>query len=280
MGNSLLHPDEFNAEHQAFIDELRQAITALSEQAEVVCGMKDVESRNIIASNAAARLFGLKDGRDVEGLLDRDMPCEGTARFADDYVSEDREVMAHADDDGHLAVLAIQEFANGIKGFVCEKQALVHPGSGSVLGTLFASQEVDLSDFLAVLPHHFDAFGIGAQWVAPRTAVLSGTAPTEFEHEVTFLIGAGWQSDEIARFMSHHRPGTIAQEPEGVERCAREVAAQLGLPGGDMGALRAKLISMGVHRKVPRTLFRRLYGRRPLRDKQLLADMLLHGMRH
>lgn len=89
MTYAMLAPDCFTDEHKSFLAGFRQSMEMLSSSSNMMLGAKDIRSRHLAATDAYARIVALERGGDVAGRLDSEMPCEGTAQFADSYVSED-----------------------------------------------------------------------------------------------------------------------------------------------------------------------------------------------
>ena len=90
MSYRLVEPEDFTEDQQSFIEDFSQTVEVASSNSNIIMSTKDIRSCHLVASDAYARIVGLSRGKDVGGRMDRDMPREGTAAFADCYVREDR----------------------------------------------------------------------------------------------------------------------------------------------------------------------------------------------
>jgi len=93
----IITPELFTQEHLNYIDDFKKSINMISLQSDLILGAKDTNSRHIISTNAYAIIVGLTNGNDVANMLDKEMPCENTAKYADCYVQEDKSLMDSLD---------------------------------------------------------------------------------------------------------------------------------------------------------------------------------------
>lgn len=269
MSFSLVAPEQFTARQQQYLEKFRRSIDLVSSQAGAIVGAKDVDSRHLIATDSYARIVGLSKGGDVTGRFDREMPCEGTAQFADCYVREDRDLLSHRDPGRMTSVINIHEYSDGLKGLVFNKFALKHRPTKSILGTIYSAYEFDISRFFAMLPNYTFEFGAGCSIARADDAPIEiETQFTEFEYEIAFLLTMGWSLGQIRDFLSEYRRGTEA----GVIASVRTIGDKLG--GGLRGAsaLRDRLVELGVHRKMPKALFDHVTAAQPLRASSSLRE--------
>jgi hypothetical protein len=156
----LVAPENFNFEQQMFVDSVQNAISMILSQTDLVFGIKDIHSRHIAATDAYGRLVGLVRGSDVAGRLDRDMPCDGTAQFADCYVREDQELLHQIGPSQTKSILNIHEYSHGIDALIFEKYLLKHNASKSVLGIIYTARKLEVSRFISLIPNYIVEFGM------------------------------------------------------------------------------------------------------------------------
>ena len=82
-GYSIVSPENFTVEQRTFVDEFKNAVRFIFSQTDKIMGAKDVSSRHIISTDAYAHIVSLANGMDVIDRFDKEMPCEGTAQFAE-----------------------------------------------------------------------------------------------------------------------------------------------------------------------------------------------------
>ena len=261
MSFSLVAPEQFTTRQQRYLEQFRQSIDLVSSQSGTIVGAKDVNSQHFIATDAYARIVGLSKGGDVTGRLDREMPCEGTAQFADCYVREDRHLLSHRDAGRMTSVINIHEYSDGLKGLVFNKFVLKHRPTKSILGTVYSAYEFDISRFFAMLPNYMFEFGTGCSIeLANDSPTEIKTQLTDFEYEIAFLLTMNWSLRQICDFLNEYQRGTESS----VMGSIRTIGDKLG--GGLRGAsaLRDKLIELGVHQKMPKALFNHVTAGHPL----------------
>ncbi|WDD90708.1 hypothetical protein Bsp3421_000576 (plasmid) [Burkholderia sp. FERM BP-3421] len=258
----LVSPEHFDAAQKVLVETFKESVRTISSQTDVVLGVKDIHSRHLSATDAFARLVGLSCGLDVAGRTDRDMPCEGTAQFADCYVREDQELLRQPDLHQKKSILNVHEYSHGIDALVFEKYALKQVATESALGVVYAAHKIELSRFLALVPNYVLEFGIGCsiEHVNGPLAV-GGARLTDYEHEVCFLLAMNWDFKQIAHFMNKHRPIASTRSPDAIYKCRNRICEKLACHPAH---LREMLVGMGIHQKMPNLFFRRLIGSRSL----------------
>jgi len=266
MTYGLVAPEHFTPAHKRFIEEFKQAVCVVSTHTDLIMGAKDVYSRHLISTDAFARIVHLPRGGDVIDRFDRDMPCEGTAQFADCYVEEDRRLLHNSDIDKHVSVLNVHEYADGVKARIFRKHLLKHHASSSILGTIYLGHAIEIANFFNLIPNYIIEFGVGCslESIEGGLEIDSMQLLTEYEHEVCFLLIMNWNLKQIAGFMNKYRPSPTERSADTISKCGNRIGEKLGIPGTHLRGLREKLIHLGVHRKMPRSFFNRLIGSRPL----------------
>lgn len=257
MSYSLVSPEQFTEKQKQYVERFRRAIEGASKRSATCFGAKDIHSRHIVATDAYARIVGLAKGGEVAGRFDREMPCEGTARFADCYVREDSALLARQDPNRMTSVLNVHEYSDGLKALVFDKFTLEHRASRAILGTIYSARRVDLSRFFTTLPTYTFEFGLGCSIECTDSdSVAADIALTDHEHEVAFLFAMNWPVEQIAQFMRSHTP---LPDTRVLETLAA-LAEKFGEGAFAAASLREKLIDLRVHQKMPRALFDRLIG--------------------
>ncbi|MBP4046218.1 hypothetical protein [Chromobacterium violaceum] len=265
MTYAMLAPDCFTDEHKSFLAGFRQSMEMLSSSSNMMLGAKDIRSRHLAATDAYARIVALERGGDVAGRLDSEMPCEGTAQFADSYVSEDLSLMQGGEPGRKLATLNIHEYADGLKARVFNKHLLVHHPSRSILGTIYSGQDVEIGNFLNIIPNYVLEFGAGCSLEQGSAySSLEGVTLTEYEQEVCFLLLLNWEFKQIAAFMDKYRPRNAPRTTDSVIKCKNYLCEKFGIEQARLQPLKEFLVHHGMHRKIPRSLFNRLIGSKRL----------------
>ena len=261
MSYRLVAPAQYNEDHQRFVERFRQAIAKISSRSRAIIGGKDIDSRHLIATDAYALLVGLPRGSDVTGRFDRDMPCEGTARFAEYFVREDAELLSHRDVRRTKAVLNIHDYADGSDALVFSKFVMKHEPSRAILGTIYSASRIEMTNFSRILPNYRSEFGAGCSLEKVEGDVdLFGTTFSELEYEVCFLLALGWSCDQIVDLLQRYHPVSR----RGAEHTLHSIGDRLAAHGAGTLTLREQLIAAQVHRKMPKTMFDRIAGIKPL----------------
>jgi len=259
---NVVSPESFNVEQRRFIDSVKDSVGMISLQTDLVFGIKDIHSRHIAATDAYGRLVGLARGADVAGRLDRDMPCEGTAQFADCYVREDQELLRQPGTTQTKLVLNIHEYSHGVDALLFEKYLLKHPATKSTLGTIYTARKFEVSRFISFLPDYLAEFGICCSVAGAGQTLAAGDIKlTAYEHEICFLLAMNWDPTQIAEFMNKHRPISKPRNRDAIYKCRNRICDKFRCRPNN---LREILISLGVHRKMPASFFCHLIGSRPL----------------
>ena len=156
---ALVSPENYNKEQLKYVENFKKMIEMLSENTDTMMGAKDIYSRHIISTKAHATIVGLKKCGDVSGRLDRDMPCDGTAQYAEQFVQVDKSLMDTKDVKKGVTILNIHNYSDGTKARIFKKFILKHDPSKAILGTIYSGQDVDLIDVLNIMPNYITQFG-------------------------------------------------------------------------------------------------------------------------
>ena len=262
MSYILVAPENFTPEHKQIIEKIKEAARSVSPQRKLILAAKDINSRFVISNDAGAIFMGMKKGEDITGMLDSDIPCEGIASYADNFVQEDQQIVKSGDENKELTILEIYEYCTGIMSFLTRKSTIKHDHSHSILGVTFEAMEIKLTDFITFIPNYFTEFGQrGSINKGDRILQLEDVGLTEYEHEICFLLTLNWNYRQIANFMNKYRP-----LPEGdrvadtLYKCINRIRDKLDITDCNDTSFREMLIHVGVHQKMPPSFFNRLIG--------------------
>lgn len=265
MDYQLVSPEHFSEEQSEFVSKFRESIFQLSGQTDMIVGAKDVNSRHLVASDAYARIVALARGADVIDRLDKEMPCEGTAQFADCYVQEDLALMRGGDPNAKASILNVHEYGDGLKARVFSKHLLRHEPTRAILGTVYYAHEIEVANFISLMPNYILEFGSGCSIEQVQGKFkLQDVELTEYEQEVSFLLLLNWDFKQIADFMNKYRPKPKTRVADSIIKSKNYICEKLGLPSQRRAELCDALIAAGMHRKMPASLFSRLIGSKQL----------------
>lgn len=124
---NLVSPDHYTNDQKLFVNRFIDSILMLSEQTDIIMGAKDIHSRHIISTDAYAKIVALDNGKEVAGKFDKEMPCEGTAQFADCYVQEDKALINSKDLNKKISILNVKIGVPSTR-VTDLRNALVHAG--------------------------------------------------------------------------------------------------------------------------------------------------------
>jgi len=262
---SLVPSHTLTDEHKLYIDELKRNVSFIS-QTNVIFGAKYIDSMHIVSTDAYAKLVGLEHGEEVENRFDRDMPCEGTAEFAEHFVREDHDLITNPDINKNISILNIHNYSDGIKAMVFKKNILKHHPTKSILGLLYSAYEVELNRFFMLIPNYIGEFGTGCSMESTGGRIkIDNVRLTEKDHEICFLLAMNWDFKQIADFLNKYRPNKIPRTADTIYKSNNRICEKLCLPGNSAAMLREKLVSMRVHTRIPRSFFDLIIGSKPIR---------------
>jgi hypothetical protein len=252
MPYSLIEPEQFTDEHRSCIEKFARTLDAASSRSGLIAGAKDIRSRHLTASDPYGRIVGLPCGKDVAGRMDRDMPCEGTAAFADCYVREDSRLLNGGDIGALKSVLNIHRYDTGFSALVFDKVLLKHHPSKSVLGVVYSAHETELGRFTAFFPGYWSQFGEGCSIERAECEAIDGVGRlSEAEYEIAFLLALGYNAEAIARFLPRLRQNTHADVSAVLDDLTDKMAAANIAPA----RMRDHMIEARVHQRMPKSFF-------------------------
>jgi hypothetical protein len=264
MSYNLVSPEDFTKEQKEFVESSIDFVKTGGALSTFIPDLgiyiKDIHSKYIISTDYWANFIGLSCGADIAGLVDNDLPCE-ISKFAQDFINEDRELLSHKDGRRKKTTLTIGKYATGIESFISYKYPLKHEPSQSMLGITCTAYKIDVSDFLTVLPNYLFEFGGGSIQNIDKPLKIGDIHLTEYEHVVGFLMILNWSYKQIANFMNKYRPLVRPRTIDTIYKCRNRICYKFKCVSSQ---LRNILIEIGIHRKIPSSLFTQLIGNRSL----------------
>ena len=204
----LVKPSDFTKDHLEYIDDFKKMIRMLSDTTDTLMGAKDINSRHIISTSSHAKIVGLNKCGDVTDRLDDEMPCDGTAQYAKQFVQVDKSLLATRDIKKGIVILNIHNYGDGTRARVFKKFLLKHDNSKSILGTIYSGHNIDLVDVLNIMPSYITQFGQtgNIESINENSKIVNDITLTEYEQEICFLLLLNWNFKQIANFMNYYRP--------------------------------------------------------------------------
>lgn len=250
--------EQFTPEQRIFMDKAVDSIIHLSESTSVIAGIKDVHSRHLISTDAYANLVAFECGADVAGHLDREMPNEGTACFADKFVQEDLALLECSDPYKTISVLNVHYYGGDeLEAKVFFKKAIRHDASKALLGVHYSARDVDMGNLIWLLQDYQKMFGPGCsiQQTMGDIAITHGQL-TAYEQKVCFFLLLNWNAKHIQDYLDKIESPDL----QNIQHTIGKISEKLGLSSARISVLRDKLISMDMQTRMPQTLFQNLIG--------------------
>ncbi len=261
MSYCLISPENFTPEHKQVVAKFKEITCSVPHQRKLALAAKDIHSRFLIANDNGAHLVGLKKGEDIIGMFDKDLPCRSVAKFAENFIKTDQQVLHSDDVNTELSILNVYEYGNGVTSVLVNKGIMKHDESQAILGVTICAQAVRLTDFIGFMSNYLTEFGENISISkSNRILKLKEADLTEYEHEVCFLLTLNWDYEQIADFMHKYRPVSGRSAADTIDQCMHKIREKLGIVSCDDTGLREMLIYVGVHRKMPPSFFNRLIG--------------------
>lgn len=256
MTYSLVEPEQFSDEQQSLIERFARTIETASSSNGLIACAKDVHSRHLAATDYYGRIVGLARGKDATGRLDRDMPCEGTAAFADCFVREDRDLL-HGGNIGALkSVLNIHRYDTGFNALVFNKFLLKHHPSKSIVGVVNCAHETELGRFTALFPTYWARFGEGCSIERAECGKVDGVGNlTEAEYEIAFLLTLDYGAESISSVLPRLRSSAAGTGHADISATLSRLIDKMSAAGIAYASIRDCLIEAHVHQRMPRSFF-------------------------
>lgn len=253
----LIAPQAFNPAQSAFVQRTIRAYAGLAKQPNLIAGIKDIASRHLMATDGYARIVALRHGADSVGRMDRDMPSEGTAAFAAQFVQEDQALLHSALPSQSLLVLNVHYYGDGLQARLFEKRILWHRPSQAALGLRYRGLDLDLGHLIWLLHDYMRVFGMGCslhQTVGNLT--LQQGVLTQAEQAACFFLLLNWREKNIQAYLDAIPQATLPR----IDSMLGVISEKLDLPSSQRRRLRDMLIGMEMQAQMPEALFQRLIG--------------------
>lgn len=251
---------EYSLSQKSFLKEISQGIEFISKTNNIIMGIKDVNSRHIIATDKYAKTIGLTNGYDVNGMMDSDLPCKGIADYAETFIAQDIELLNNSNLNTTLTALNIHDYSDGVKSRIIKKNLLLHHESKSILGILYQGYDIELSDILNILPACFIRTKHEPNIVAHNYD--NEINLTDYEQEICFLLLQNWDMKNIADFMNQTRPLKTVRTADTIVKKKNYICYKLGLNSMLVESLKFYLVKNKLHKKIkmPTSFYSRIIG--------------------
>jgi len=257
----IVKPDGYTKEHLAYIDQFKDSMILLASQTDFMCLLKDVNCRSIIGSDISAKTFGFKSGADFADKLIADFPCESIASHAAQITQQEQELINTCDISKNSEVLCVFEYCDGLKARVANKRLFYHKPSASILGIVGTATNVQLRDFINIVPTYILRFGVLGSIESMKQEVnVQGVTLNEYEQEICFLFLLGWNFQQVTEFMDVFRPKSTPRTTDTIVKKKNYICHKLGLTNTNLKNLCEYLFSIGFHKKMPESFYSRMIG--------------------
>lgn len=258
----LVQPNEYNEEQKKFIEKIKETIVIISTQTDLILGAKDINSRHLVLTEACAKLLEMTRCTGAAQINGCAKAGSTQTCMMTQEDQEDRALLMQGDINKKISVLNFLQCRDGMRAMVFDKQLLKHMPSHSVLGIFFSVREIELQQCFTVIPNFVLEFGTGIsieKYHGPLS--LQHVKFSEYEHEVCYLMTMRWTCRQIADFFNQYRPNAVPRCVDTIYKCRNRICDKLGIADYSTEKLRAQLISMGLHRKMPQSFFNRILER-------------------
>ena len=257
----LVPPSEFNEDQQKFIEKIKETIAVISSQTDLILGAKDVNSRHLAVTEAYSRWMVPDESREFAECRGCVATCNISTDRVADFNPEDRSLLLQGDINKKVSLLNIHRGRDGVHALVLDKQLLKHVPSQSVLGIFFSARVMELHKLFTIIPNFILEFGTDIsieKYQGPLN--LRDVKFSEYEHEVCYLVTMNWTCRQIVDFLNAFHPKAVPRSIDTIYKCRNRICDKVGIPDYSMEKLRATLISMGLHQKMPQSFFNRILG--------------------
>jgi hypothetical protein len=257
----IVKPENYTEDHIKCISQFKNATSLLSTQTNLMFYMKDTNLKFITGTDTSAKTLGLERGLDFTGLDIADLPCESVVRYAAQINDQEQKLMDSCDISKNLEVLNVFEFADGLKARVATRRPFYHLASKSILGVSSSAVNVELKDFINIIPSYILRFGaIGSIESMKHGTNIQSVTLNEYEQEVCFLFLLGWSFQQVADFMDIFRPNETPRTTDAIIKKKNYICQKLGLTNTNLKNLCEYLFSIGFQNKMPESFYSKMIG--------------------
>ncbi|MCC2624366.1 MAG: hypothetical protein K0R14_239 [Burkholderiales bacterium] len=250
----LITPDLFNSKEVAFFESKKQIIREMNIlNPGMICGIKDTNSIHHISTDAYANVVGLKNGIDVIGKSDFDMPCDGTVRCAHSYVYWDKESMLSGK---VVRTSDCNLYATGLGLQIYTKTPIIL--DTRVLGICyFAERQETLPSqaqhILKIIGNNcFNIVGIEHIFQDNSGAIYK--FDNDLQLEICFYVMLSYSDKDIASLYNQISPTKISH-------IRRHICEKyLNLDGSMRELMQSKLESIGFTRIIPSSIYQHYFA--------------------
>ena len=250
---TLVKPHEYTENQIRCINELKESINIVAQHSNILFGIKDVESRHIIATDYYATCMGFTYAQEIVGKLDHDTPCSDVSLLADTYQQQDQ-LLLKSNAPQSISTLNILNYKDGLKARIFNKYPLIHKESNSILGIVYHGYDSNISHLINILanPNHA---------IKPsRNTDKYKEILTTYEQEICFLLLLGWDHSRIATYLNKIHPGKDNRSADTIIKKRIYICKKLNITLNDVDTLREYLINTGFQHHIPQTLYEPCIG--------------------
>ncbi|MCC2644390.1 MAG: hypothetical protein K0R94_168 [Burkholderiales bacterium] len=258
---NIVKPEDYTKEHFEYIHKFRESTDFLATQMELMFFVRDVNSKFIMGTDISATKFGLKSGKDFIGKFTHELPCESVANHAWQIVRQEQSLIETYDINKSIEVLNVFEFTDGLKARMATKRLFYHQETSSILGVSSYAINVELKDFINIIPSYILRFGaIGSIESMQQDTQIDNVILSEYEQEICFLLMLGWDFKQITDFMDIFRPRKVPRTIDAIIKKKNYICGKFGITNTSLKNLCEYLFSIGFHHKMPESFYSRIIG--------------------
>jgi hypothetical protein len=258
---TVVKSENYTEEHIKYTNQFKDSVSFLSMQTNLMFYVKDADLKFIIGTDTSAKTLGLKYGSDFTGLAMTDLPCESVAKSAKQITSQEQELMDLCDISKSLEVLNVFEFTDGLRARVATRRPFYHQTSKSILGISSSAINVELKDFINIIPSYLLRFGaIGSIESMKQDINIQDIVLNEYEQEICFLFLLGWSVQQVTDFMDIFRPNDTPRTTDAIIKKKNYICQKLGLTNTNLKNLCDYLFSIGFQNKMPESFYLKMIG--------------------
>jgi hypothetical protein len=163
--------------------------------------------------------------------------------------------------------LNVHHYTDGLKARVFKKRVLFHEETNSILGTMYSGHDVELKDFVNIIPNYVIQFGALGNKEISHINSEEVLPLNDYEQEICFLLLLNWNFNQISDFMNQFRPDRTTRSADTIIKKKNYICQKLLLETNRTSDLCEHLVSVGFHHKMPSSFYARIIGSKVLGEK-------------
>lgn len=146
---------------------------------------------------------------------------------------------------------------------------LVHKETNAILGTLYSGHNVEVKNFLNIIPNYVIQFGsLGS--LESSNKINNNLGLNHYEQEICFLLLLNWDFKQIAAFMNEFRPEVTTRTADTIIKKRNYICRKLLIDSHRTSDLCEYLVSIGFHNKIPESFYNRIIGSKFLGEESTI----------